>query len=304
MRVVVTGGTGFVGSALAAALAARGDDVTILTRGVARELEPAIHAVPWEPTAPGDWQRYVEESDAVICLAGAGVMDEKWTAARLEVLRASRIDSTRFVAEAIARAHAAGRKPVMVSSSAIGIYGMHEDDQKLTESAAHGTDVLAKLCEAWEAATAPAKDAGARVPIARLGVVLGPGGALEKMVQPFRAFVGGPLGSGTQMLSWVHLSDAVRALLFAIDTAHFEGPFNVTAPNAVSMNEIAAGIGKVLHRPAFLRAPAFAIRAALGERADLVLTGQRAVPAALLAAGFRFSFERVGDALADILATR
>jgi uncharacterized protein len=304
MRVVVTGGTGFVGSALSAALAARGDDVTILTRGVARELEPAIHAVPWEPGAAGDWQRYVEEADAVVGLAGAGVMDEKWTPARLKVLHDSRIAPTRLVAEAVARAHGAGRKPVLVSASAIGIYGMREGDEKLTEAGAHGTDVLAKMCEAWEAASSPAKDAGARVPIARLGIVLGPGGALERMAQPFRAFVGGPIGAGTQIMSWVHLSDAVRALLFAIDTAGFEGPFNVTAPNPVTMNDMAAAIGKVLRRPSFLRAPAFAIRAALGERADLVLTGQRAVPAALLAAGFRFSFEHVGEALKDILATR
>ncbi len=304
MRVVVTGGTGFVGSALCAALAARGDDVTILTRGVARELEPAIHAIPWTPGAAGDWQRYVEEADATIGLAGAGVMDEKWTPARLAELHASRIAPTRLIAEAIARAQTAGRKPVFVSASAIGIYGMRMDDQKLTETGVHGSDVLAKLCEAWEAATAPARDAGARVPIARVGIVLGPGGALQRMVAPFRAFVGGPVGTGTQIMSWVHLSDAVRALLFAVDTAGFDGPFNVTAPNAVTMNELAATIGKVLHRPSFVRAPAFALRAALGERAELALTGQRATPAALLAAGFRFSFEHVRDALADILATR
>ncbi len=304
MKAVVTGGTGFVGSALCAALAARGDDVTILTRGVARELEPAIHAVPWDPGVPGNWQRYVEEADAVFGLAGAGVMDEKWTPARMKVLVDSRVVSTRLVSEAVARAHQAGRKPVYVSASAIGIYGMQTEDLRFTEGGAHGTDVLAKLCESWEAATSPAKEAGARVPLARIGIVLGPGGALEKMLPPFRAFVGGPIGSGKQIMSWIHLSDAVRALLFACDTATLDGPFNVVAPNAVSMNEMAAGIGKALHRPSVMRAPSFAVRAALGERADVVLSGQRVIPAALLAAGFRFSFEHVSDALADILAHR
>jgi uncharacterized protein len=301
MRVVVTGGTGFVGGAVCAALAARGDEVTVLTRGQPRQIDAGIRSQTWTPLAAGDWQRHIEEADGVIGLAGAGVMDEKWTPARLAELTSSRVVPTGLVAEAIARA---ARKPVFVSASAVGIYGMQEEDRRFTESSAHGTDVLAKLCEAWEAATLPAKDAGARVALARVGIVLGPGGALEKMVPPFRAFVGGPIGSGKQIMSWIHLTDAVRALLFALDTAAFEGPFNVTAPNAVTMNEMSAAIGRALHRPSLMRAPAFALKAALGERANAILTGQRAVPAALVAAGFRFSFDRVDDALTDILAAR
>ncbi len=302
MRVVVTGGTGFVGASLSAALAARGDEVTVLTRGAPRALGERVTAALWTPTAPGEWQRVVEEADAVVTLSGAGVMDERWTPSRMEELHTSRITPTRLVAEALARARGAGRAPVLVATSAVGIYGMREDDAPLAESAPHGEDVLARLCEEWEAAAAPARDAGVRVAVARLGVVLGPGGALARMVPPFRAFVGGPLGKGTQIVSWIHLADAVRALVFAIDTAGFAGPFNVTAPHAASMNELSAAIGAALGRPSRVRAPAFALRAALGARADVLLTGQRVIPSALHAAGFRFSFEHVGDALADILA--
>jgi uncharacterized protein (TIGR01777 family) len=253
----------------------------------------------WTPRAAGPWQREVEEADAVVGLAGAGVMDERWTPARVAELRASRVESTRLIAEAAARAE---RKPVLLSASAVGVYGMREDAEVLDETSPHGKDVLAEICEGWEAATAPALDAGARVAVARFGLVLGKGGgALAKMAAPFRAFVGGPLGKGTQWMSWVHLEDTVRAIAFALDTPTFQGPFNVTAPNPVTMNDFARALGIALGRPAKMRVPAFALRAALGERAEALLTGQRVISARLEAAGFRFAFPALEAALADIM---
>lgn len=302
MRVVVTGGTGFIGTKLVLALAARGDDVTVLTRGGARPPGPArerVRFTAWTPTTTGDWSASLADADAVVHLAGAGVMDERWTTARMAVLRSSRVDSTRVLAEAIA---GAAKKPVFVSASAIGIYGFRKDDELLDESGAHGTDVLAEICEAWEAAAEPARAAGARVAHPRIGLVLGAGGgALAKMLPPFRAFVGGPLGDGQQWFSWVHWRDTVDALLFAVDSS-LSGPFNVTAPDPVRMNDLAHAIGHAMHRPSAFRVPAPALRLALGDRADAILTGPRAVPRKLTDAGFAFAFTRLEEALADILA--
>src|SRR5262249_55128717 len=189
VRVVVSGGTGFVGRAVVAMLAARGDEVVVLSRHEGKGL------VKWTPRVAGPWQKEIEASDAVVSLAGAGVMDERWTPARLEELRASRVEPTRLISEAIARAKT---KTVLVSASAVGIYGMRRDDAIRDETSPHGSDVLASICGGWEAATAAAADAGARVAMARIGIVLGKGGgALEKMAPPFRAFVGGPIGAGT-----------------------------------------------------------------------------------------------------------
>lgn len=302
MRVVVTGGTGFIGTKLVAALGARGDTVTVLTRGGAKARSPGNERVSyasWTPTTAGAWTESLVDADAVIHLAGAGVMDERWSPARVAVLRSSRVESTRLLAEAIA---AATKKPVFVSASAIGVYGFRKDDEVLDEDGAHGTDVLAEICEAWEAAAEPARAAGARVLHPRIGLVLGAeGGALEKMLAPFRAFVGGPLGDGKQWFSWVHWKDTVDAILFALGSS-MSGPFNVTAPEPVRMNDLARALGHVMHRPSAFRVPAPALRLALGDRADAVLTGQRAVPKKLKDAGFAFAFTRLEEALADILA--
>jgi uncharacterized protein (TIGR01777 family) len=226
-------------------------------------------------------------------------MDSRWTEARLEELRASRIEPTRLIAEAIA---GAPKKAALVSASAVGIYGMRTDDETLDETGAHGTDVLARLCDDWEAAARPAASAGARVALARIGIVLGKrGGALAEMLPPYRAFVGGPLGGGAQWVSWVHEDDVVRALLLAID--RLEGPFNVTAPEPVTMDALARAIGRATGRPSFFRVPAFALRALLGERAAVLLTGQRVVPRHLEREGFAFAFTSLDAALADILAS-
>jgi uncharacterized protein (TIGR01777 family) len=180
---------------------------------------------------------------------------------------------------------------------------MRKDDEVLEEHAPHGDDPLASICEAWEASTEGARQAGARVAIARIGIVLGKGGgALAKMVPAFRAFVGGPLGDGAQWLSWIHVEDVVRGLVFAIDRADFDGPFNLTAPKPVTMNDFAHTLAQALHRPSLFRVPGLALRALLGEGlASALLTGQRAVPARLERAGFAFRFENLQAALADLI---
>jgi uncharacterized protein (TIGR01777 family) len=298
VRVVVTGGTGFIGRALVDSLVGRGDDVTVITRDPGRargELPLAVAIEAWD--AAGAWGERVRACDAVVHLAGEGVADGRWTAERLERIRSSRIDTTRALAKAIAEAGA--RKPAWVSGSAVGIYGTRRDDEVIDENGAHGDDVLARVCEEWEAATLPAREAGARVAIARTGIVLGRGGgALAKMLPAFRAFAGGPLGDGGQWLSWIHLEDAVRGLLFAVDGASFDGAFNLTAPKPVTMNDLARALGRALHRPCVMRVPAVALKIALGDGlAETLLTGQRAVPARLERAGFAFKYEGVDAAL-------
>jgi len=244
---------------------------------------------------------HLDGADAVVHLAGAGVMDERWTPERLALIRSSRTDSTALVADAIVRAKRP--PPVLVSSSAVGIYGMRDDDVVFDEDGAHGTDVLAQVCEAWEASAAPAREAGCRVAHPRIGIALGmDGGALAKMVPPYRAFVGGPVAPGTQYMSWVHWADVVRALLFAIDEGKLSGPYNVVAPEACTANELARAIGKVLHRPSSVRVPGVALKLMLGEAAKVLQTGQRCVPKKLLELGFRFEHPDLEEALRSELS--
>lgn len=301
MNVIVTGGTGFIGKKLVRTLAHRGDTVCVLTRGASvKEGDGRVRFLSWTPQEKGPWMSAIEDADAIVHLAGASVLDERWSKERLEVLRASRVDSTHLVALAAAESK---KRPTLVSASAIGIYGMRKDDEALAEDGGHGTDVLASICEAWEAAADPAREAGVRVVHPRIGLALGgDGGALAKMIPPFRAFVGGPIGDGEQWFSWIHWKDVVSALVRAIDDATFVGPLNVTAPRPVRMNELARELGIAMHRPSILRVPAAALKLALGERAQAVLTGPRVIPKKLQDAGFDFAFPGLPEALADILA--
>lgn len=289
MRVLLTGGTGFIGRALALALVARGDEVILVSRGA------KVGAVGW-----ASLESEVARAGAVVHLAGEPVADRRWTPSRLERIRSSRVETTARIAHAIAKAD---RKPrVFVSGSAVGIYGMRLDDQVLDESSPPGRDELARIVEEWEAAAATALGV-TRVVHPRTGIVLGPGGgALAKMAAPFRIFVGGPIGSGKQWVSWVHLYDAVRALLFAVDCDALAGAFNLTAPEPVDMNAFATTLGDVLNRPSGIRVPAAALRLALGSGlAQVVLTGQRAPPRKLLDLGFTFAFPLLRGALAEAL---
>jgi uncharacterized protein (TIGR01777 family) len=304
VRIVVTGGTGFIGRALVAALVSRGDEVCVITRDPAlarAEVPPAVTLVAW--SAHEAWSERVRESDAVVHLAGEGVAGGRWTSEKVARILASRVETTQALAAVIA---AAPKKPLWVSGSAVGIYGTRKDDAVLDEQAPAGADVLAQVCTAWEAATEPARRAGGRVAIMRTGIVLGRGGgALAKMLPAFKAFAGGPLGDGGQWLSWVHLDDVVRALLFVLDGPGLGVAFNLTAPNPVTMNDFAHAIARAVHRPCMMRVPGVALKLALGEGlAETLLTGQRAVPARLERAGFVFRFQEVGAALENIVAMR
>lgn len=268
MRVLVTGGTGFVGAPLCRALQAAGHGVTVVSREPGRV--PA-RAVGW-PEVPAA----MAETDAVVNLAGEPLAAGRWTAARKAAIRASRVEATRALVRAVAGSPA--KPSVLVSASAVGWYGPR-GDEPLDESAAPGTDFLARVCREWEAEAEAAAMHGVRVVRLRLGVVLAPGGgALARMVLPFRAGVGGRLGNGRQWISWIHRDDVVGLVLAALASDAWRGPVNATAPTPVTNRELTAALARVLHRPAVLPVPGLALRLAFGEMATMLLTGQRVLP--------------------------
>ncbi len=301
MKILVTGGTGFVGSELVKTLVARGDSVTVFSRSDGASGGARLQK--WTPEAPGPWMESVGDFDAIVHLAGKSIADGRWTPEHLDACRRSRVRSTELLAEAVG---ASATKPrVWVNASAVGYYGMNRENSRLSESAAPGEDVLATMCLAWENATQPARDAGVRVALARIGIVLDQGGgALGKMLTPFRLGVGGPIGEGSQPFPWVHRADVVGAIVHALDTEAFSGPFNLVGPEEASMDAFAAVLARVLHRPNLFRVPAFALKLAVGDFAEAILTGQNAPPDALLASGYRFAFPTLEAALQDILSRR
>lgn len=285
MRIVVAGGSGFLGRALTASLLREGHDVAVLTR-----RPRGTHDIIWSPdTVPAAWMHVIDGADAVINLAGE-TLDRRWTDARKRIMRSSRLDPTRALVAAIERASQPPR--VFLSGSAIGIYGVR-GGEPLTESSALGSefDFIAALCREWEAA-AMAAAPRARVVLLRTGLVLGRrGGVLPRFERPFRFFAGGPLGSGRQVYSWIHLHDWISLVQFAMTHDAISGPLNLTAPQPVTGSEFARALGRSMGRPAFMPAPAFALRLVLGEMADaLVLGGQRVLPEKALAAGFAFEY--------------
>jgi hypothetical protein len=314
LKVVVAGGSGFLGRQLVTSLVAKGHAVTVLARdpGAARSrLGGQAQFLGWS-LAPGAvreaWEQAVRDATGVVNLAGAGVMDRAWTEARMRELVASRVDVTRALALAMAGSRATSRSPtdpprVLVSGSAIGIYGMRMDDAVMTEDSPPGADFLAELCVAWEAAATPARDADIRVVHPRMGIVLGKdGGALTKLASPFKLGVGGPVGSGEQWVSWIHERDAVHALELALTSGRMHGAYNVVAPRPVRMAEEAETLAKVLRTHARARVPAFALKALLGRgRADAILTGQRVSSDRLRQAGYSFAFEELLPALQELV---
>lgn len=315
-RVFVTGGTGFIGSALVEALRGRGDDVVVLTRDAARARQqlgsraPGVELVEGDPAFGGAWQAHLAGADAVVNLAGASVAGKRWDARYKQMIRDTRVESTRYLVEGMAALGGdASRPAVLVSASGVDYYPFDVDlsaaldldeDDEVTESAPPGSSFLARVCWSWEAEAMAAEPLGVRVVCMRTGLVLGPGGAFERMALPFRLFAGGRIGSGRQWVSWVHLEDAVRAYLFALDEASVRGPVNLVAPEPVRAKHLARALGRALHRPSWLPVPGFALKAAAGELAEYLLHGRRAVPAALHAHGFSFRYRDVEAALADI----
>ncbi|HZI79251.1 MAG TPA: TIGR01777 family oxidoreductase [Vicinamibacterales bacterium] len=295
MKVVVTGGTGFLGARLVNVLRDDGHEVAVLTRRAPR----ATGEVQWSPgPTAGRWATAFEGAGAVVNLAGEPIAEGRWTAARKQSILSSRLEGTRGVVAALRAAGPPGA--VLLSGSAVGYYGTHRDEP-LDESSLPGSDFLATVCREWEAEALEAS-AHARVVLLRTGfVVARDGGALPRLALPFHFFAGGPLGSGRQVMSWIHRDDWVAMVRWALASTGVRGPLNLTAPAPVTNREMAAAVGRALHRPSFMPAPGFALRLALGEMADaLILNGQRVLPKLAVAGGFRFRYSTLDEALAEI----
>jgi uncharacterized protein (TIGR01777 family) len=274
--------------------------VIVLTRNPAKANLPAgAIAERWDGRSVDGWNHWVDGANAIVNLAGAGVADSRWTAARKALIRDSRLDAGRAVVQAVKKAE---RKPeVVIQSSAVGYYGPR-DNSVITEEAVPGVDFLAKVCVDWEASTASVEKFGVRRAILRTGVVLSVnGGALPKMALPFKFFIGGPIGSGKQWIPWIHMVDEVAAIRFLIENKAAAGRFNLVAPNPLTNADFSRAIGKVMGRPAVMPTPAFVLKLAFGEMSIVLLTGQHAVPQRLLEMGFTFQFSEAEDALKGLL---
>jgi len=302
VKTAITGATGLIGRALVQKLSSSGHSITVLARNAtkAQSQFPDAAVVPWESTHSPPPEGSFEDIETVIHLAGESIAGKRWSASRKEVIRESRVLGTRHIVSAIRECKHPPR--TLISGSAVGFYG-NRVDEELDEKSPAGSGFLSKVCREWEEEVESVSKVGTRVVLLRTGIVLSTeDGALAKMLPPFRFFVGGPLGNGTQWMSWIHLQDEVGLILHAIENADVSGPINATAPEPVTNTDFSKLLGKVLGRPAFLPAPAFALRLLLGEMADvLLLQGQRVFPRKALDSGYEFKFPTLESALKDLL---
>ena len=302
MNIVVTGGTGFIGGALCSALAADRHTVRILTRypGLgAHPRDPRITRVAWNGRDTGPWEQVLEGADAVINLAGAPIADARWTDARKQLITDSRVLTTRLLVRAMSQR--SSKPATFISASGIGYYGA-SDNRRLDEGAPRGQGFLADLCVAWEAEALRAAEFGTRVVLLRTGMVLEQdGGALPKMLLPFRFFAGGPIMPGSQWVSWIHRCDHIGLIQWALSTPTVSGPINAVAPEPVTMKTFCEVLGQMLHRPSWLPVPSFALNILLGELGTLMTTGQRVIPAKAMAGGYTFRYPSLEPALQAIL---
>ena len=298
MNILITGGTGFVGSNLRTLLLREGHLLTIITRSPKKYKEETAknqRFVSWD----ADLAAEMERADVVINLAGSSIFGRRWTKEVKEQIYNSRINCTQQLVEAIDRAD--DRPSLMVSASGADYYG-DSGDQVLDESAEPGDSFLANVCVDWEKAAQPVTDLGVRLAIPRIAVVLErDGGALEQMLLPFKLGVGGAIGSGKQYFPWIHMLDMCRGLIYPMEKKEFEGPYNLSAPSPVTMNEFANELAAQLHRPSLFRVPEFALNIALGEAANPVITSKRLQPKKLQQHGFEFRFAHLREALGDML---
>ncbi|MFA6015713.1 MAG: TIGR01777 family oxidoreductase [Gallionellaceae bacterium] len=297
MRILITGGTGLIGRQLCQVLLALGHELTVLSRHPAT-VTPKCGKGVQVLSSLDEWTSE-REFDAIINLAGEPIIDAYWTAKRKQVLLDSRVALTKKLVQCISVAR---HKPmVLLSGSAVGYYG-NGADMTLDESMASGNDFSAKLCAAWEAAAFDAKQSGVRVCLLRTGLVLSKqGGLLQRMLLPFRLVLGARLGNGKQWMSWIHIDDYIAMMLRLLNDASLNGAFNLTAPQPVINAEFTQTLAQVLHRPAFFVAPSFALKLAMGERASLLLEGQRVLPKRLESSGFHFAFPTLKHALKNLL---
>ncbi len=304
MRIAIIGGSGFVGQALIQQL--KGSHfVTVFTRDDTKARDALgrddhLTLVTYKPLQPETWSARLEGMEAVVNLVGEPLAGTRWTPQKKQEIRKSRIEGTQALVQAIASLQ---EKPnVLVNSSAVGYYGPQSDDAALDETSSPGQDFLAQLTLEWEAAAQAVSELGTRLVIIRTGIVLDQGGgALAQMLGPFQSFLGGPIGSGEQWLSWIHRQDLARFIQFAIETEQISGVFNGTAPEPVKMSEFCQMLGQVIGRPSWLPVPAFVLELAFGEAAQVVLTGQRVIPAQAQASGFEFKYPTLKPALQEIL---
>ena len=296
MKLVITGATGLIGSALVDRLWNQFHSLVLLSRRPPTEIGVAKKEwFAWTPGASGEWEKTIDGADGVINLAGEPIAGKRWSDAQKQKLRLSRIDSTRSLVSAIAKAQ--NKPKFLLNASAVGYYGPH-GDETITESTPPGSDFLARLCADWEAEAKKAEAHGIRVAIVRTGIVLARGqGALKKMVPPFKMYLGGPLGFGNQWMPWIHIEDEIGLLLFLMENENARGAFNATAPNPVTMEEFARALGQALNRPSWVSVPPSVLALMVGEMADVLLAGQRAVPEAALKLGYVFKNPTIVGAL-------
>ncbi|MCS7225931.1 MAG: TIGR01777 family oxidoreductase [Gloeomargarita sp. SKYB31] len=294
MTILVTGATGFIGSRLVKRLFTEGETVRILSRSPerAQALFPQAQVYPWTALTAA-----VEGCTGVVNLAGEPIIG-RWTPARKQAIWDSRVGGTQRLVSAIGQA--TQRPQVLINASAIGYYGASET-VTFTEASPPGNDFLAQVCQAWEQAAQPVQALGVRLVIFRIGIVLGLGGAIRRILPPFRAFLGGPIGSGRQWFAWIHQDDVVNLILTALRDERWSGIYNATAPEPVRMAEFCQVLGQVLHRPSWLPVPAMVLELLLGDAAQVILTGQRVLPERVQAMGFTYQYPTLAPALQDIL---
>jgi uncharacterized protein (TIGR01777 family) len=306
MRVFVAGGTGMIGTRLVRKLHQQQHAIVLLTRrpdAAKTALGEAASVVQGDPTVAGPWMDSVNDCDAVINLTGEGVFNKRWNDEFKKVLVDSRVRSTENVVAALARnpRRPDGSPKTLVNASAVGYYGPRGDEE-IAEDSPPGNDFLARLCVDWEAAAHKVEASGVRLAIVRVGVVLGKyGGALAKLLTPFKMGAGGPVGSGKQWLPWIHHEDIVGLFVLALENPAAAGPMNGCAPNPVTNKEFSNALGQALHRPAVVWTPEFLLKLGLGEVAEVVTQGQRVLPKKALALGYAFKFPQIDDALKDAI---
>ncbi len=299
MKIVIAGGTGFVGKLLRNKLLSSGHEVTVLTRSQGAATTAREKFVAWDGKTLGDWAACLDGADAVINLAGENIATVRWTAARKRVIVSSRVDATRAIVSAI---QSARKKPaVLINASAVGYYG-DVPDGFLTDASSRGKGFLAETCEQWEAEAGKAAHFGTRVVLARLGPVLGEkGGMLSRMVLPFRYFLGALPGTGRQWIPWIHHEDVTGVFLFILENVDFSGPVNVTSPGPVTMKVFCEMLAKILRRPCGFPIPGFLLKLFLGEMSSMLLFSQKAFPVKLIRTGYRFQYPMLPEALGSLL---
>ncbi len=304
MKIAITGATGFVGTRLVEQLNTQGHQILVLTRNSSkaqkvfpRSAFPKLEIVEYTPTESGSWQQAISGCDGVVNLAGEPI-SERWTPEHKQAILESRQLGTRKLVEAIAKAEV--KPQVLVSGSAIGYYGTSETTD-FDENSASGNDFLAQVCQQWEAEAEKVKESGVRLVILRIGIVLGNGGALGKMINPFKMFAGGPIGSGRQWFSWIHRDDLVNLIIEATQRQDMAGAYNATAPNPVRMKDFCQTLGEVMNRPSWLPVPDFVLELLLGDGAIVVLEGQQVLPKKTQSIGFKYQYPNLKPALQDIV---